>query len=134
MRRFARPKPLILILSVIALIVLIAIGQYLRLFERAWFDLHYTAWQPMSAVPIGLDQYQVAVERVIEGLDDDVSALTFDPVRKSLFTVADRKPADRAVAGRADYPADRAGRLRRPGGGGVHRRQHPNHRRVPSNG
>lgn len=35
MRRLARPKPLIIFLSVIALIALIAIGQYMRLFERA---------------------------------------------------------------------------------------------------
>jgi uncharacterized protein YjiK len=90
MRRFARPKPLILILSVISLIVLIVIGQYMRLFERAWFNLH-TLWQPMSTQSIGLDQYQVEIEgRVIEGLDDDVSALTFDPVRKSLFTVTNK--------------------------------------------
>jgi len=90
MRRFARPKPLILILSVISLIVLIVIGQYMRLFERAWFNLH-TLWQPMSTQSIGLDQYQVEIEgRVIEGLNDDVSALTFDPVRKSLFTVTNK--------------------------------------------
>ena len=87
MRRLARPKPLMLILLVIALIVLVAVGQYLRLFERTWFNLH-TLWQPESEQSIGLDHYQVTVEgRVIEGLDDDVSALTFDPVRKSLFTV-----------------------------------------------
>ncbi|WPN46999.1 MULTISPECIES: SdiA-regulated domain-containing protein [unclassified Pseudomonas] len=90
MRRFARPKPLILILSVISLIVLIGIGQYMRLFERAWFNLH-TLWQPMSTQSIGLDRYQVAAEaQVIEGLNDDVSALTFDPVRKSLFTVTNK--------------------------------------------
>ncbi|MDN4544394.1 SdiA-regulated domain-containing protein [Pseudomonas sp. C32] len=90
MRRLARPKPLILILSVIALIVLIVIGQYMRLFERAWFNLN-TLWQPMSTQSIGLDQYQVAVEgQVIEGLNDDVSALTFDPVRRSLFTVTNK--------------------------------------------
>ncbi|UVK98537.1 SdiA-regulated domain-containing protein [Pseudomonas sp. B21-048] len=90
MRRLARPKPLMLILSVIALIVLIAIGQYLRLFERAWFNVQ-AFWQPINAQSIGLDQYQVAIEaQVIEGLDDDVSALTFDPVRKSLFTVTNK--------------------------------------------
>ncbi|HEF4758961.1 TPA: SdiA-regulated domain-containing protein [Pseudomonas putida] len=90
MRRFARPKPLIFILSMIALIVLIAIGQYLRWFERAWFNLH-TLWQPVNAQSIGLDQYRVVLEgQVIEGLDDDVSALTFDPVRKSLFTVTNK--------------------------------------------
>ncbi|OYQ15611.1 DNA-binding protein [Pseudomonas mandelii] len=90
MRRLARPKPLILILTVIALVVLVAIGQYMRLFERAWFNLH-TLWQPLSSESIGLDQYRVEIEaRVIDGLDDDVSALTFDPVRKSLFTVTNK--------------------------------------------
>ncbi|KOY04229.1 SdiA-regulated domain-containing protein [Pseudomonas nunensis] len=90
MRRLARPKPLILILSVIALIVLVALGQYLRLFERAWFNLH-TLWQPAGEHSIGLDQYRVAIEaQVIDGLDDDVSALTYDPVRKSLFTVTNK--------------------------------------------
>jgi uncharacterized protein YjiK len=90
MRRLARAKFLMLILSVIALIVLVAVGQYLRLFERTWFNVQ-TLWQPMNAQSIGLDQYQVAVEaRVIDGLDDDVSALTFDPVRKSLFTVTNK--------------------------------------------
>jgi uncharacterized protein YjiK len=74
----------------IALIVLVAFGQYLRLFERAWFNMH-TLWQPESAQSIGLNRYQVTLEaRVIEGLDDDVSALTFDPVRKSLFTVTNQ--------------------------------------------
>ena len=51
MRRLARPKPLVLILSVIALIVLVAVGQYLRLFERAWFNLH-TLWQPVNGQSI----------------------------------------------------------------------------------
>lgn len=90
MRRLARPKPLLLILSVIALIVLVGVGQYLRLFERAWFNLH-TLWQPASEHSIGLDQYRVEIEaQVIDGLDDDVSALTYDPVRKSLFTVTNK--------------------------------------------
>lgn len=93
MRRLVRPKPLILILSVIALSVLVAVGQYLRLFERTWFNVQ-ALWQPMNAQSIGLDQYQVAIEaRVIDGLDDDVSALTFDPVRKSLFTVTNKTPS-----------------------------------------
>lgn len=90
MRRFARPKPLMLTLLVIALIALVAVGQYLRLFERAWFNLH-TLWQPVNEHSIGLDQYQVVIEaQVIDGLEDDVSALTYDPVRKSLFTVTNK--------------------------------------------
>ncbi|SCY77260.1 SdiA-regulated domain-containing protein [Pseudomonas sp. NFACC37-1] len=90
MRRLARPKPLILILLTLALILLIAVGQHLRLFERAWFNLN-TYWKPTSEETIALDQYRVTVEaQVIDGLDDDVSALTFDPVRKSLFTVTNK--------------------------------------------
>ncbi|WP_409315821.1 SdiA-regulated domain-containing protein [Pseudomonas sp. KCJK9016] len=90
MRRLARPKPLLIILSVITLLALIAIGQYLRLFERAWFNLQ-SHWQPHRIEAINLDRYHVAIEgRVIEGLNDDVSALTYDPVRKSLFTVTNK--------------------------------------------
>ncbi|WP_336353227.1 SdiA-regulated domain-containing protein [Pseudomonas atacamensis] len=90
MRRLARPKPLVILFLMIALIALLAIGQYLRLFERAWFNLH-TLWQPVSSEAIGLDQYRVTIEaRPIDGLDDDVSALTYDPVRKSLFTVTNK--------------------------------------------
>ena len=69
MRRFARPKPLILIFAMVALLALIAMGQYLRLFERGWFNLH-ALWQAESALSIGLDRYQVTVEaRVIDGLE-----------------------------------------------------------------
>ncbi|KQW21582.1 MULTISPECIES: SdiA-regulated domain-containing protein [Pseudomonas] len=90
MRRLARPKPLILILLALVLIFLIAAGQHLRLFERAWFNLN-TLWQTTSEQAIALDQYRVTVEaQVIDGLDDDVSALTFDPIRKSLFTVTNK--------------------------------------------
>ncbi|MGH8350556.1 MAG: SdiA-regulated domain-containing protein [Pseudomonas sp.] len=91
MHRFARPKSLILILSVVSLIALIAIAQYQRLFERAWFNLH-TLWQPVSSRSMGLDQYQVVTEaQVIDSQVDNVSALTYDPVRKSLFTVTNKR-------------------------------------------
>ncbi|WP_426386082.1 SdiA-regulated domain-containing protein [Pseudomonas brassicacearum] len=90
MRRLARPKPLILMLLTLALIFLIAAGQHLRLFERAWFNVNIL-FKPINEQAIALDQYQVTVEaQVIEGLNDDVSALTFDPVRKSLFTVTNQ--------------------------------------------
>lgn len=90
MRRLARPKPLILLLIMIVLIALIAAAQYLRLFERAWFNFN-TLWQPPREQAIALDHYRVTVEaRVIEGLDNDVSALTYDPIRKSLFTVTNK--------------------------------------------
>ncbi|MEH6353698.1 SdiA-regulated domain-containing protein [Pseudomonas sp. 3JA] len=90
MRRLARPKPLILILLTLVLIFLITAGQHLRLFERAWFNLN-TLWRTPSEQAIALDQYRVTLEaQAIDGLDDDVSALTFDPIRKSLFTVTNK--------------------------------------------
>ena len=91
MRRFARAKSLVLILSVVSLIALIAIAQYQRLFERTWFNLH-VLWQPVSSPSMGLDQYQVVTEaQVIDSQVDNVSALTYDPLRKSLFTVTNKR-------------------------------------------
>ena len=92
MRRFSRPKTVLLVLALIALIGAAAVAQHFRLFERAWFN--FQAWrQPTQEHSIGLGDYRVTVEaKVIEGLDSDVSALTFDPVRKSLFTVTNKNP------------------------------------------
>lgn len=71
---------------------LLLAGQHYRLFERAWFNWQ-SLWQPADGQSIGLDGYRVSIEaRVIEGLVDDVSALTFDPVRNSLFTVTNNSP------------------------------------------
>lgn len=90
MRQLARLKPLLLILLLAALIALAFVGQHLRLFERTWFNVQ-TWWQPADARSMGLADYRVTLEaRVIDGLDDDVSALTYDPVRKSLFTVTNK--------------------------------------------
>ncbi|PYC27817.1 SdiA-regulated domain-containing protein [Pseudomonas mosselii] len=74
----------------VALLVLGAAGHEFRLFERGWFNLK-TWWQPAEQ-SIGLDRYQVAIEaQPIDGLDDDLSALTYDPDRKSLFTVTNAR-------------------------------------------
>ncbi|NWC73515.1 SdiA-regulated domain-containing protein [Pseudomonas sp. P7759] len=90
MRRLARPKPMLFMLALIVLIGAGVVAQHFRLFERAWFN--WQVWrQPANERSIGLADYQVAVEaRVIEGLNDDVSALTYDPIRKSLFTVTNQ--------------------------------------------
>lgn len=90
MRRFARPKPALLILLLIALVAVGVVAQQFRLFERAWFN--WQTWrQPLDERSIGLADYEVVLEaQVIEGLDDDVSALTYDLVRKSLFTVTNQ--------------------------------------------
>lgn len=73
-----------------ALLVLGAAAQEFRLFERGWFNLR--AWWQPAEQSMGLDRYRVAVEaQPIEGLDDDLSALTYDPDRKSLFTVTNAR-------------------------------------------
>ncbi|KPA97173.1 SdiA-regulated domain-containing protein [Pseudomonas asplenii] len=72
-----------------ALLLMGLVGQHYRLFERAWFNWH--AWWQPSEASIGLADYRVVIEaQAIDGLEDDVSALTFDPVRKSLFTVTNK--------------------------------------------
>ena len=87
MRRFVR---LFLVLAAIGLLLLGWAGQEFRLFERGWFNLK-TWWQPVER-SIGLDRYRVVLEaQPIEGLDDDISALTYDPDRKTLFTVTNAR-------------------------------------------
>lgn len=87
MRHFVR---LSLVLAVIGLLLLGWAGQEFRLFERGWFNLK-TWWQPAQQ-SIGLHRYRVVVEaQPVEGLDDDISALTYDPDRKTLFTVTNAR-------------------------------------------
>ncbi|MFQ6573480.1 SdiA-regulated domain-containing protein [Pseudomonas sp. UM16] len=90
MRRYIRLPLIALVVSLIALLLLALAGQHYRLYERGWFNLK-AWWQPFEQ-SIGLDQYRVVLEaKVIEGLDDDISALTFDPDRNSLFTVTNQR-------------------------------------------
>jgi len=78
------------ILLLAGLLILGLAAQELRLFERGWFNVK-SWWQP-PAQGMRLDRYQVAVEaQPIEGLDDDISALTYDPDRKTLFTVTNAR-------------------------------------------
>lgn len=94
MRSYFTLKRLLLGLSLLALLPLGLLAQEHRLFERAWFNLqqwqHAAQWQDAS---IWLADYQVELEAMpIAGLEDDISALTYDPQRNSLFTVTNKKP------------------------------------------
>ena len=85
-------KRLALGLLLAVLLVLGWLAQDYRLFERAWFNAQQwrqvAQWQDNS---IWLTDYRVAIEaQPIVGLDDDVSALTYDPDRRSLFTVTNQ--------------------------------------------
>ena len=76
------------------LMVFVAAGfaaQHVRLFERAWFNARQL-WEPVDPQSINLGEYQAVLQgQKIEGLEDDVSALTYDPLRKSVFTVTNKQ-------------------------------------------
>ncbi|MCD5982823.1 MULTISPECIES: SdiA-regulated domain-containing protein [Pseudomonas] len=90
MRRSTRSLlVLIIFVPLIALLFSIANQRY-RFVERAQFDWQMF-WQSDSQEAIGLDQYRAVIEgQVIDGLTDDVSGLSYDPDRKSLFTVTNQ--------------------------------------------
>lgn len=93
MRRFLTLKTLLAALLLGLLFCLALAAQEFRLFERGWFIVqewrHAEEWRERS---IWLPDYEVAIEaQTIEGLADDVSALTFDPDRRSLLTVTNQK-------------------------------------------
>ena len=91
MRRVNRTTVLTLCIALVALLAASFTAQHFRLFERAWFQASQL-WQPVDPNSINLGEYRAVVQgQVIDGLEDDVSALTFDPVRKSLFTVTNKK-------------------------------------------
>ena len=77
------------LIGALALIVVGAAAQHTRLFERAWFKVtewqHAPQWRERS---LWLGDYRVQIEaQPIEGLSN-LSALTFDPSRQSLFTLS----------------------------------------------
>ncbi|UVE18056.1 SdiA-regulated domain-containing protein [Pseudomonas sp. LS44] len=85
-------KRLPVLLALAALLLAALVGQHFRLFERAWFTAqegrHEERWRGKS---IWLPDYRVAVEALpLEGLED-LSALTYDPQRKTLFTVTNKR-------------------------------------------
>jgi uncharacterized protein YjiK len=94
MRRLLKPRRLVLLLALLALAALLALGQSFRVYERVWFKFnewrHAAQWQDQS---IWLPDYRVVLEaQPIDGLADDVSALTYDPDRQTLFTVTNKHP------------------------------------------
>ena len=88
MYRLTRLQPLYLILCLLA-VLLAAFAHNHRLWQRAWFDWQ-SYWQVTAPQSLGLGDYRVVLEaQPIEGLDE-VSALTYDPLRNSLFTVTNK--------------------------------------------
>lgn len=92
MSRVSRSTSLFLCVLLVALLAAGFAAQHYRLFDRTWFNLSLL-WQPANPNAINLGDYRAVLQgRVIEGLEDNVSALTYDPVRKSLFTVTNKNP------------------------------------------
>lgn len=93
MRRLSPLNVMLLTLfAMFALAVSFIVVREYRVVERVWFNWQ-VFWQSSDAQALGLDDYQVVIEaRPIEGLKDNVSALSFDPDRKTLFTVTNKDP------------------------------------------
>lgn len=91
MRRVSPFKTVPLTLLVVILLAASwGIAREYRVVERMWFNWH-VFWQSVDAQALGLEGYEVAIEaRVIAGLEDNVSALSYDPDRKTLFTVTNK--------------------------------------------
>ncbi|WP_395505264.1 SdiA-regulated domain-containing protein [Ectopseudomonas hydrolytica] len=92
MRRLLTINPWLYLLCFVLLVGAV-LGQQYRLFERVWFSVqewqHGEQWREHS---LWLGDYRVVIEaKPISGISD-VSALTFDPDRRSLFSVTN-KPA-----------------------------------------
>lgn len=94
MRRLTQARVLLPTLALLILVALLLVAQQWRLFERGWFVVqewrHAAQWRDKS---IWLPDYRATLQgRPIEGLSADVSALTYDPDRRTLFTVTNKNP------------------------------------------
>lgn len=92
MPHLPKPQPLALLILLIALVLLLWVGQRFHLYERGWITFkewrHAAEWRDKS---VWLPAYHVVLEaQPIEGVVDDVSALTFDPDRRTLFAVTNQ--------------------------------------------
>lgn len=77
----------IIVLLLIAMIATVVVDRRFHVFDRVWFAFQSwrqaADWQTRS---LWLPDYHVVVEaRPIEGVEN-ISALTYDPDRKTLFT------------------------------------------------
>ncbi|MDH2201049.1 SdiA-regulated domain-containing protein [Ectopseudomonas oleovorans] len=92
MRRLLSINPWLYLLFFVLLVAAV-LGQQYRLFERAWFSVqewqHGAQWRDQS---LWLGDYRVVIEAKPIADISDVSALTYDSDRRSLFSVTN-KPA-----------------------------------------
>ncbi|RRV03982.1 DNA-binding protein [Pseudomonas sp. v388] len=90
MRRLNRYSLFILLLAVVVAVLFVIDRRY-RFADQAAFNWQML-WQSDSIDTLALHQYRAVVEgQPIDGLSSDVSALSYDPDRKSLFTVTNKR-------------------------------------------
>ncbi|MHB0818243.1 SdiA-regulated domain-containing protein [Stutzerimonas stutzeri] len=81
-------------LAVCLLLLGVLAGQQFRLFERAWFNT--VAWLQQDQRrerSLWLPDYRAEIQaKVVEGVADDLSALTFDRERRVLVSVTNQPP------------------------------------------
>ncbi|MCQ2030803.1 SdiA-regulated domain-containing protein [Stutzerimonas zhaodongensis] len=77
-----------------ALLLTIAAGQHYRLFELTWFQLEqWRQADQREAASLWLPDYRAVIQgQPVDGIDDDLSALTFDPDRNSLIAITNGNP------------------------------------------
>lgn len=84
-------RPVRLAVLCLILVLCASAAHFSRLPARAWFAV--SQWLSPGRSAIGLADYQAVIQaRPIEGLSGDVSALTYDPGRNTLFTVTNKTP------------------------------------------
>ena len=77
-----------------AALLAVATGQHYRLFELTWFQ--FSQWRQADqrqAASLWLPDYRAVIQgQQVAGIDDDLSALTFDPDRNSLIAITNGNP------------------------------------------
>jgi len=91
MYRSFNTRPIRLGLLCLVLVLGASAAHFSRFPARAWFAVGQ--WLSPGRSAIGLGDYRAVLQaRPIEGLSGDVSALTYDPDRNTLFTVTNKMP------------------------------------------
>jgi uncharacterized protein YjiK len=80
--------------AIVALLLAIAAGQYFRFFEQTWFQFAQSRQaEQRQAASLWLPDYRAEIQaQPVVGIEDDLSALTFDPDRNSLIAITNGKP------------------------------------------
>lgn len=87
-------KWLLAALTGAALLLAISAGQHYRLFELTWFQFgQWRQTDQREAASLWLPDYRAVIQaQQVEGIDDDLSALTFDPDLNRLIAITNGNP------------------------------------------